>query len=431
MKTRKVLVKKVLSSLNKHNVGYCVLRNYGFLLRDSKKVLSSEKSVDMAIAEKDLMKFHKVVISMGFKRRKPSFSLKHISYFKILELEIVSFDVQVGGVHWNDICYLGEEFVIGNRIKKSFFYVPSDNDMFVMLLLHSILGKRRFKPEYRSILSKLGIQPDYVAARIKAIFGARLAKKMVRLAGSKRFDELLRMKYYLIPYFIFRSFKNSVIFARLFLRWLRWKRFFVPYPFIAIMGPDGSGKTTAVAGLDKVVKNCDRKSIIVYSGRGKHNVLPINKLGKNYKKRELESEKAGAPKKSLKKTALYTFSSFFYALDLMLRYISVLPKRLNGHIVISDRYCSDIFLMENVPFFVRKGLLMLFARPDLTFYLYNSVEVLHERRGHDIENLRWQMKNFGLLRKRFDSVDIITINKKQTLEDLGNITLEWLLHNWY
>ena len=61
------------------------------------------------------------------------------------------FDIQVGGIHWNDMPYLGEE-VLNNRVKKSYFYVPSDNDTFVMLLTHSILGKRYFKPKYKKIL---------------------------------------------------------------------------------------------------------------------------------------------------------------------------------------------------------------------------------------------------------------------------------------
>ena len=64
-------------------------------------------------------------------------------------------------------------------------------------------------------------------------------------------------------------------------------------------------------------------------------------------------------------------------------------------VVITDRYCSDILLMKNVPLGLKRSLLKLFPKPTITFYLYNSPRILHQRRPQEsVEELSRQLKLF-------------------------------------
>lgn len=435
---RILIIKNVIAALNKGGVSYCILRNYDFLLEERPELKPSEKSIDMVVSKYDYLKFHQILMSCGFtKRKNPSFSLKHVPYFLINDNEIISFDVQIGGVHWNDICYLDEKFILKNRIKKSFFYVPSDNDTFVMLLVHSILGKRYFKPEYQEIILSLKERVDkgYIIERLMEIFSLKEANKLYELAKKGKFTEILNRKYCLIFKFIISSKENIAIFTSLFFRWLKWKKIGKSYPLISIIGPDGGGKSTAVENLSVFLQEHDRKVSVIYTGRGRSHILPVTKLGRIYKSKERKKDGIVKLKKPhvLFRKFLYTLAAPVFAFDLLLRYYFImLPKRKKKFIVITDRYCSDIFLMENVPLFFRKFLLRLFPKPTLTFYLYNTPEVLHQRRPEEsIEGLKRQLGLFKDLSSYLGAINIKTDNESETSEKITEEVMAYLLHNWY
>ena len=88
---RITLIKEVLRELEKQGVRYCVLRNYDFLLEGRNDIRASEKSVDMVVSRDDFTTFERIMFSFHFSKRKPQFSRAHHAYFRIEELEPVSF----------------------------------------------------------------------------------------------------------------------------------------------------------------------------------------------------------------------------------------------------------------------------------------------------------------------------------------------------
>ncbi|HLC71570.1 MAG TPA: hypothetical protein VJI32_06165 [Candidatus Nanoarchaeia archaeon] len=430
---RITLIKKVLQELEKQGVRYCVLRNYNFLLEGRNEVWPSEKSVDMVVSREDFNLFEKIMVDFSFLKRKPQFSRAHQAYFRIEELEPISFDVQVGGAHWNDMCYLDEKLILGNRVKKLFFYIPGDNDTFIMLVAHSILGKRYFKKEYQEKILQLAslIEVNYVRAQLHNIFNAKITGELLSLIQKNKFEKIMMRKEKYILTFLLQK-KRLFTFIPLALRWIRWKRFLQPYPLISIIGPDGAGKSTLVLELHEHLKRYKRKAQVVYTGRGRGQLLPFRKLGNAYKHREKQQD-TKQPSSLWKRKIFYTAAAPLFALDLWLRYwLKIMPLRKCRTIVITDRYCTDILLIEHVPLWFKKFLFRLFPKPTMTFYLYNSAKVLHERRPKEsIPELERQMQLFERMLPYLHARKIVTNEKEKVQEEVIITVLEYIYKEWY
>jgi len=182
-----IIIKKILNYFENNNISYCVLRNYNFMLEERLPLTASEKSIDLFIATKDFPEADRILERYGFKKRKPQFSLKHKSYFLIRRGDTLSFDIQVGGIFWNDLKYLDELSISKKRVKISYFYVLSDTDYVLMLLVHSILGKRHFKREYQEILSVLlaSIDKGYLKSSLSEIFNPSLGKFIFEICSER------------------------------------------------------------------------------------------------------------------------------------------------------------------------------------------------------------------------------------------------------
>jgi len=404
------------------------------MLEERLPLTASEKSIDLFIATKDFPEADRILERYGFKKRKPQFSLKHKSYFLIDRGDTLSFDIQVGGIFWNDLKYLDELSISKKRVKISYFYVLSDTDYVLMLLVHSILGKRHFKREYQEILSVLlaSIDKGYLKSSLSEIFNPSLGKFIFERYAQKDYVRILRWKYLLVFFFIFKSSQNASTFSILFFRWIRWKKFFQLSPLIAIVGPDGAGKSTLASFLEENLLQSGRKVSRVYVGRGRGQLLPITSLGKMYKRAEKRDLQRGEHFKPFKRI-FYLMAAPVFALDLMSRYwFRIFPRRLCKSIVITDRYCSDILLMKHVPFFLKLFLFRLFPRPTTTFYLHNTPEILHQRRPQEsIPELERQLEIFSETRKHLKMISVKTKKSDIVTWKVLDEILCYCYREWY
>lgn len=425
----------MLESLEQKGIRCCVLRNYEFLLEQREPNASSEKSVDLLISGEDASVAEQTFISLGFEQRQPQFSRSHKAYFQPVSREMVSFDVQVGGIHWNDLCYLPASLVLERRKNVSFFFVPSDEDTVVMLLVHSIFGKRYFKEEYQKRISELLATVDAakVQEQLDVIFPKAITKKItrkiLRLAQEGKYQKILRWKSILILFFIFRSFRNTLTFTFLLFRWLRWKRLFHSWPLVSIVGPDGAGKSTAAVVLAEHLQGEGRKARIVYHGRGRGQLLPIRRLGNAYKRKE----KINKNNEFWRKKAWYSAAAIVFTGDLLLRYaFRIFPMRKRRTFVITDRYGSDIMLMPHVSPLLKKLLWGLFPKPTLTFYLWNTPDVLLQRRPQESEKgLERQLAYFEQFLAPLHPIRIKTTNTEKDHTAIIQEVMRYGYKRWY
>ncbi len=424
----------IFEKLEAQKIGYVVLRNYLFLLEGREPQQASEKSVDMMVSEDDYARFDLLMRENGFQQRQQQFSHAHKAYFMIHKLKSISFDVQIGGIYWNDMKYLSAEDVLSQRQKLKSFYVLHDDDVYVMLLLHSVLGKRYFKKEYAEILLKLrnSIDQDIVQKKLQRTLPKYRARWLFSLAQENNFDKIISQKYVFIFSFIFSSPKNVAIFTALFFRWIKWKKFFRNYPLISVIGPNGAGKSTLVAALVQYLQKHNRKAVQIYTGRGRGQLLPFQKLGNAYKHKERKKDKQQRPSLWKRKIA-YTLAAPIFALDLGIRYLFLIwPLRQRRTIVITDRYCTDILLMPNVPFWLRYFLFRLFPKPTKTFYLYNSPEVLHERRPEESsESLQKQLMIFDQMKGYLKTHKVLTNETEKVQEEVFTAVMNYLYKEWF
>jgi len=422
-------IKEVFLDFDDHEVGYCVLRNFEFLFDNS----SPWEGLDMAVAKDDFGEVNQILLRHGFIERKQQFSLRHRAYFKIVEGVKVSFDIQVGGVYWNDMKYIGE-VIIANRMKKEFFYVPCANDFFLMLLVHSILGKRYFKPKYQEIMCSLLeqnlVDAEVVIQHLSILFTRKMARRIFTLITSRQFRKIPIAT--LLCIFVSKKPSRLATLAALTIRWVRWKRPLQLYPLISIVGPDGAGKSTLVKSLYGYLDANERKPAIVYMGRGRDHILPFTALGREYKRAEKkrDANESTSGTTSFTRSLLYTLSSFLFVFDLLLRYwLTLFPLRMRKRIVITDRYCTDIILMKNVPWWWKKMLYSLFPKPTISVLLYNTPEVLHQRRpAETIQELRRQMEIFNKLSYH---LRLETKNLEENKKAVLDFVMTRLLVDWY
>ena len=266
------------------------------------------------------------------------------------------------------------------------------------------------------------------------IFTKKIARKILEKVERRDFDYLEKRAYFFAGYYVLHRFRNTVVFTKLFFRWLIWLRIGKSYPMVSFIGPDGSGKTTAAEHICEILKKNKREASLIYMGRGKGNFLPIKNLAARYKKYEEKQETyADLKKSSFGQKLIYSAAAPVYTLDLLVRYFSIiLPLRKCKKIVVTDRYCSDILLMPHVPFVLKRMLLSLFPKPSLTFYLRNDADILYNRRKQQsLAELERQMRLFGYLSRKFKAIEIKTTSFEKDSLAIEEAVFTYLMKNRY
>lgn len=236
--------------------------------------------------------------------------------------------------------------------------------------------------------------------------------------------------YLSLLFFIFKKPARLLTFTALFFRWVRWKKPLHPSPLISIVGPDGAGKSTMVKELANYLSGTRRQVKVIYAGRGRNHFLPFMSLGRKYKTAEKKRDalRPGKTSGSWRKM-FYTASALIFAADLYLRYwFFIFPQRLRKNLVITDRYYSDILLMKHVPWGGKKLLGIFFPKPTISILLYNTPEILHQRRPEEsIPELERQLDLFD---KSKYSLKVCTTNEKEDQDTVIAFVANRLVYNW-
>lgn len=452
MKASTQHIKNLLVSFSHSGIAYAIIRNYEFLFNEQ---LSIGKDLDMVVEKKQLKQIDALVKQQGFVQQPISPFSHHVGYAKYLpqEEKLVKLHFHVGGISGSHVVYLPATTILQRKQQKGPFFVLSDEDQLITLFIHGGMDKgKQVKQKYTTLFNTLvtkELDMDYIKQQFNRLVGKKLCFLFMECIRKKDIE----------PIKDYRSAKKRAFVSKNPLRLLKagyvismsacWHglRRLKPSPLISFIGMDGTGKTTATNNLLDIFQKNKLNARLVYTGRGRANLLPIQFFGRKYKRLEKkideQNEKKTEQKKetktqstppspSFKRKIIYTLAAPVFALDLYLRYlIQIFPKRHCDTLVITDRYSSDLLLMKNVPSFLRKTLFWFFPKPTLTIYLHNEPKILYQRKpGHPQGDLERQQVLFSTLLPYLNPNQIKSETEQQTKKEVAILAFNTFLEAW-
>ncbi len=405
-----VMARKILEEFSFNKINYALIRNYDFLLGKN-----PEKDIDVVINCGDAEKITELMTQQGFFPQKICPYSAHVGFYKFIpaDFKLLKFHFHIGGIAGRYSPYLLSTETLKNKKFFKGFPVISSEDLLISLIFHSNLSKGKGKEKYQSTVEDIldrDFDKKYLKSTLEKKLGLANAQNLLRLLYSRDFEKLDELRNKLNKSFFLKNIFSFSLTRLLCILW-KIKVLIRGAQLVSFIGMDGAGKTTLTQEIVKTLETNKLKISVIYSGRGKKNILPIQKIGKPYKKLE-NSFKLGSDFSKI----IYTFASFFFFLDLLARYFFVIyPSRVRNDVVLTDRYGSDMLLMKNVPMFLKNIYFSILPKPSLVFYIYNDITVLHERKpNHPFEDLQRQERLFEEINKKIKPIKIKNDNLEES-----------------
>lgn len=389
----------VFQILNKNKLNYVIIK-YPFLI---KKEISD---VDVLLDEKSYGKFKQILLKQGFRVHNDE---KVEKYKTMMKKDI--FVHLHREIAWGGLKVLDSKAVLRRKQKFKNFFVPSFEDILLINVMHLIFEVRKMR-EYEqklfTLLLKKSLDFGYIDSHLKK-FG--LSKIFYKVLKNRKINNKMIINAYFSR--LLKKDLLSGIFGLFIVRFRALLRIFSLKrrgKLVALIGPDGSGKTTVA---DELNKNFGFKT--VYGG-WKHHILPTAKLqsafGKTKKGREMVAKAKEKRKKSKKSSVFREFSLLHFFFEHLIRYLlRAYPKLRKNKNVVVDRYFYDIFLQDPKAFTSRviNLCLKVFPKPDLIVNLYNKPEIILKRKKELTKaGIAIQQERIAKLSKKIKIVKITT-----------------------
>lgn len=208
---------------------------------------------------------------------------------------------------------------------------------------------------------------------------------------------------------------------------------------IALIGVNGAGKTTLATKIGEKYQPLARFMGVQqkYYYYGWQPFSPLAKLGATvFRKKDIFKKATAEDNKHPQKVNLVQEALFFYNyLDYFLRYLfHIYPSLRRGNLVVSDRYCYDLYGQYPAAekSIILKTVLRLFPQPDYTFILDAPLESLLKREKQDEKRtvkpaayLQGQRERYLQLKNVFPESVIINTEKNVEENVLEIINKSW------
>jgi thymidylate kinase len=342
-------------------VSWCVLRG-------ELDLESPRGDTDLLVSATDLEAARRVLVEAGWVEERAWGLKPHRAFLGFdvgtgtwLKLDIVT--ECAFGAH-SELRLPGAEVILARRRRSGGVWVPESSDAFWLLLLHALLDKDGVAEKYRPRLATLAPAALAVASREHdpASFVDRLrgqgwtAETIAGAAARGEWTALYQAGAALRSAWAGRERIRSraVVAWRAFARRAGWRIGLVPSGLtVAILGPDGAGKSTLIEAMSGAFPVPSRA---IYMGLYKRKIrLPgIGLLARTLLQR--------------------------------LRYLLGRYHRARGRIVLFDRYTFDALVQEHAaPGWKKRIHTWLLAHaappPDLTLVLDLPGDTMHARKG--------------------------------------------------
>jgi thymidylate kinase len=425
----------IFKAIEEANIRYCLLRGYELLWHQG------NKEIDLLVSHEQLQELANLLRSRGFAELPSWGHAPHhffVSYNRTndtwLKLDIVD------AVRYGDPIRALEiditNNLLHNRRRCMYTYLPASEDEFFKLLLHCVLHMRAFTPEKSARLIELWreiterpIAAIQFAEHVSTHLSPAVTNAMLeRMAATGDCEPLLKQRSRIIHRLFWAAPAGNT------WRWLSTKclRILRPVLFpifrrgllIALLAPDGAGKTTLAHTL---AKEPFISAKVIYMGANSKaqsiTLRPAAWLRTRYPSLFGENLSPGRPFAIRALNYLISVLEHWYRLGLGIYH------KLRGRFVIFDRYMYDSWLgTQNSQRKPRRERLfdLVWPKADMIIVLDAPGRVLYERkREHSPEWLEGRRREYLQLEKRLPDAIYVNADRPEAEICRDVISLIW------
>jgi thymidylate kinase len=386
------------AALNESRVDWMVLRNYEGL-----PDVNSAKDVDVLVANRDVPT---AIRSLDLAMRAHGFTrVAHVqhpwvrssTYWRCIAGAIlpIKIDLLEGcALMWRGAPLVRADVLFSARVPHGDFYVPDPLHDGLLLWMKTLVAGGSLKERYRPVIVRsVADHPRAFQGVLNGLVGERLGAALWSCLSKGDFDETMEHRISLCRSAWLRAFRDHPLqtvngtlrhFWREALRRARRPRGTI----VAVVGPDGSGKSTFIERLREALSLAlvkEREDVCVQHFRP--NVFPnLRKLlgGSGY---DEGAEEFTSPHRARPAGRVSSFLRHaYYWLDYVVGYWSSIRRKcIAGKVYVFDRYCYD-FIADprrsrvDLPDWVRRLFLELTPEPDVVFFLDCDAETIYARK---------------------------------------------------
>jgi len=387
------LLERILRAADRAGVEYAVLRDVAGLAD-----LGGRGEVDLLVRADHLDRWRGVLAPLGFADLDRRGHAPHHFFAAYdpacdgwLKLDVVT--AVAYGAPYHALATDLADGCLRRRLRRGAVFALAPEDELVTLLLHCLLDKVAFAPKHRARLGELVLEaaPDAAAGLLAILDSPGLAWPRVRAAiEAGAWDDLLTERAAVTARLAGRDPLGTRLRGardRALRRWDRLRQLVRPrLPAVALLAPDGAGKSTLAEGLARSFYFGSRQ---IYMG---------------------------LYQKDARRSALARFKGLGvvgHVLTQWRRYAAGRFHRGRGRLVVFDRYTYDAYLPAQGPESASRRLrrwILAHAcpAPDLVVLLDAPGHVLYARKGeHSPARLEAQRRAYLDLRARAPGIVVV------------------------
>jgi thymidylate kinase len=397
----------VLNQWHRAGILYCLMRY--------QPGEQSAKDVDVLIAESSVERCRQWLDEHGFVDGSSGTPFK-MAMLRYQRGQVLCFDVHWEAVQYG-IVYMDARMMLERRVQSDGLFQLSPEDELMHVVLHNFLRKGRLRPaaiqRIRNLLNApfdRGYLEDHLGAfGLRSAFDAAVACVTRGDAALQREARVRRR----VKWGALRARPGNILrylAVRLRVGGSARRR----GGFVALVGPDGAGKSTIVKALIERARALPGLHLqTTYLGPWGQMQLPLVRW---LRRRGITPtvRSFGARPGSFAKG--YVFYAALY-IELIYRYLaSVFFRVRRGQFVVADRYITDLrYLYKERPIqnyaAIRRLLCAWFPKPDLLIVLDNRPEVIVSRKSGLAADQIEVLRHFNRLAARNYRHEIITTNR--------------------
>jgi thymidylate kinase len=428
----------VFEQLEQEQIAYCLLRGYEEL-----ETVGDKDDIDFLVHEQSLERFQLVLEKMNFVRLPVWGYAPHLFFVMYDESSDrwLKLDVVTTVIYGKPIPSLRTDLAIGclsRRRRRGVAFVPAPEDELVTLLLHCLLDKGEFAPRRLQRIEELRHEiadEAYLDELLRTFWAPNTTwVRLAALIDSANWPALLGMRQAIAQHLahaqrlpaLARRFSGQVLRKLDRAGGVLQRRSLT----VALLAPDGGGKTTLATELSKRFFLPSRYIYMGSNIEASTVGLPTTRWIQSQSRRPL----------NMRRLPLWLIARGLRfpnnLLEQWYRYATSYYHIARGRLILFDRYVFDApgeARKKSLKSRIRNWLLLAIApKPDLVVFLDAPGEVLYARKGeHSPAILEQQRQHYLGLQTRLPQMVVIdaTNNADQVRRSVTSLIWQWYAKN--